>query len=359
MGKSKKKKQAEKTEVGSPEVGIEEPGLGMNEPIPGIENMGAIPGVAGNVEDMNMDLLDRVRELETELADRESDDGLGDFGEEGAGGSFFSVVRDLETEIDAALSLKDSLEADLEDTREKLAEEVSVRNELESRIKLLESQAALADQLRQELSFVEEERDRSATVLAETQTELDSVTDERNALTEKLATSEAENRRLQNEKTDLDVQLSTLEDKVTELEPFRGQFEQASRECDVLEEKVQDLRRSLETSNNMTETLKSDVATSRELVKDLRAQIEDDRAQIDDTKEELAATDAELTQTSTKLDAQLDVNRHLGGQIKTLTEKYRFVWAELDGAKKAMRSLHRASARVRERTGRTGRRAGA
>ena len=71
--------------------------------------------VADDLQDA--DLLDRVDDLEGEIDDVEPDIGLADPRE---GGGFFSVVRELEEEIDATLALKDSLESDLETAREKL-----------------------------------------------------------------------------------------------------------------------------------------------------------------------------------------------------------------------------------------------
>ena len=314
---------------------------------------------ARDLQDVNIELLDRVKDLEVELSDRDTTSRMEDLPGD-PGGGFFAVVRDLEGEIDATLALKDTLEADLETAREKLSQESAARAELEARTRLLESQAALADQLRQELSFVEEERDRAATVLAETRAELDSVTDERNSLTESNAAADAQNRRLQSENTDMEAEMSALNGRITDLERLRGELDQVTRERQMLEEKVQDIKRNLDTSSNMVETLKLDVNTSRELIRDMRSQVEDDRAQIEDLREELATVGAERTHARTELDAQMEVNKRLGVQIKSLSEKYRIAWAELVSAKKALRSLHGAAMRVRERTGRArGKRSGA
>lgn len=305
--------------------------------------------LAGASELQDAELLGRVRDLEAQTDEVVPDTGLEDIREEGG---FFSVVRELEEEIDATLSLKDSLEADLEEMSEKFSQESAAKIELVSRVKLLESQVTLADQMRQELSFVEEERDRASSVLVETRSELDSVTDERNALAETSATAEAQNRRLEAEKSDLETHVAGLNEKIAELELLSGDLEKVSRERDVFEEKVKDLRRSLETSDSMVETLQSDLNINRDLVRDLRSQIEDDRAQIEDFKEELAVNGSDLTDARTELDAQSEVNKRLGDQVKTLTGKYRAAFAELETARKAMRSIQKAAIRVRERTGR-------
>lgn len=344
MGKAKREKAAKDGEkaIGSEAVEIK--------PVIGAD--AEFSDTARELQDVNIELLDRVKDLEVELSGRDATPPMEEFSSDIGGGSFFSVVRELEGEIDATLALKDTLEADLEAAREKLSQESAARAELEARTRLLESQAALADQLRQELSFVEEERDRASTVLAETRAELDAVTDERNSLTESNAAADAQNRRLQSEAADLEAQVSALNGRITDLERVKGELDQMTRERQMLEEKVQDIKRNLDTSSNMVETLKLDVNTSRELIRDMRSQVEDDRAQIEDLREELATVSAEKTHACTELDAQTEVNKRLGVQIKSLSEKYRIAWAELDAAKKAMRSLHGAAMRVRERTGR-------
>ncbi len=316
---------------------------------PAVKDEEMMAGVPVDLQDADVDLLGRVRDLETQIGEAEPDVGLEDIREDGG---FFSVVRDLEEEIDATLSLKDNLEADLEATREKLSKESAARAELGGRVKLLESQAALAEQLRQELSFVEEERDRASSVLVETRSELDTFTDERNSLTETLATAEAQSRRLETEKSDLETNVSGLNDRIAELDLIAGDLDKVGRERDILEEKVKDLRRSLETSDGMVETLKSDLSTSRDLARDLRSQIENDRVQVEDLKENLAASNADLTEARTELDAKSDINKRVGDQVKVLTGKYRVTFAELETAKKAMRSVQKAAVRVRERTGR-------
>ena len=74
-------------------------------------------------------------------------------------------------------------------------------------------------------------------------------------------------------------------------------------------------------------------------MRDLRSQVEDDRAQIDDLKERLASSANELGDARTELDAQMEVNRRLGEQVKTLTGKYRAAFAELETGKKEVQHL--------------------
>jgi transposase len=98
--------------------------------------------------------------------------------------SIISIVRGLEGQVETAFKLKEVLEAELDATQKKLAEELDTHAQLEAQIASLEAQAALADQLREDIAFVEEERNKFANQWSQIQLQLETATDERDRLTE-------------------------------------------------------------------------------------------------------------------------------------------------------------------------------
>jgi chromosome segregation ATPase len=312
------------------------------------DNGESVAKKAHDLERQNQELRVRLKELELALAERGLEEGHG--GEMADEDDYLAVVKDLEGEIDATLTLKEALEADLAAAQEKASHEAAARAEIESRLKVLESQAGLADQLRQEVSFVEEERNKATSVLAEKNAQLDALTQERDTLSDKAGTLDSHFKKLQSEKTDLEAQVLNLRDKVVDLDRLRQEAETLREERDTLEKKVQDLTRSLTASNNLVNALKLDLDTTRELVRDLRSQVQDSGTQMTELREDLSAANTDLSHTRAELDAQVEANKRLEEQVRTLAEKHKSVSAELETAKKALRNLHSAAIRVRERT---------
>jgi len=83
--------------------------------------------------------------------------------------SIISIVKDLEEQVETAFNQKEALEAELDETKKRLSEELAARAQLEARVISLEAQVARAEQSREDISFAEEERDKSAKLPAETQ----------------------------------------------------------------------------------------------------------------------------------------------------------------------------------------------
>lgn len=177
---------------------------GLNEESPGQEAVAKednpLPEIAQELTEVNRELLDHIAELERESAqtkevppvldrpaahapDWEYTDAVSE--ELPRESHLSSVIKNFEEEIDAAMTLENSLQADFQEVLETISSESAAKADLEARADLLGSQAALVDDLRKEIQPTEEDRNRITKSLAETQTELKSVTGECNVLNEK------------------------------------------------------------------------------------------------------------------------------------------------------------------------------
>jgi len=260
--------------------------------------------------------------------------------------SIISIVKGLEGQVETAFKLKEVLEAELETTQNRLAEELDARAQLEVQVKSLEVRAALAEQLREDIFFAEEERNKFSNLLAHIQPQLEQATAERDSLAEKMASTETNVKELEGEKMTLEARVMNLKDRIAGTNHLREELAEITEAHRVSREQVYDLTRRLEATEASKEALERELAethqnslTLREkvtcadnLIADLRIQLEDQQA-----------TNRELMETNTRLE----------NEIKMVNINYKATRNELDASKNALREIRseatQTSGRVRQR----------
>ncbi len=260
--------------------------------------------------------------------------------------SIISIVKGLEGQVETAFKLKEVLEAELETTQNRLAEELDARAQLEVQVKSLEVSAALAEQLREDIFFVEEERNKFSNQLASIQLQLEQATAERDSLAEKMASTETNVKELESEKITLEASVMSLKDRIVGTNHLRGELEEITEAHRGSREHVHDLTKRLEASEASKEafekelaethqnalTLQEKVTCADNLIADLRIQLEDQQI-----------TNRELMETNTRLE----------NEIKMVNINYKATKNELDASKNALRDIRseatQTSGRVRQR----------
>ena len=340
-------------------------------------------------------LVARVKDLELERVV-----GNGPEGESEEASNFvdestdiISMIKHLEGQLDAALAVREALEADLSATQDKLSHETGARTEVEARVESLKAHAALADQWREDIAFVEQERDEGARRLTETTTQLAEATEQCGSLDKQLTEARARGDQLHGDNVEMEAQLLNLKDEVASLRGLPKELTEAAKTRRVLEEKVADLAGRLdasETSNDsleselastrqrLSETTKArealeksasdlttrleasetaktalelDLAATREFGRSLRQDLEEARGQLSSANEELVDLGGRLaTRTSTNKELS-DAKAVLERDLKVLTARHESVTKELEAAKKALRDIRAAAAGIRGRSG--------
>jgi chromosome segregation ATPase len=156
--------------------------------------------------------------------------------------SIISMVRGFEEQVETAFALKEVLEAELDTTQRRLAQEVEARSELEAQVELLQTRTALAEQLREDISFIEQERNRFADELANTRPQLEQAVAERDSLAEQIASSQSDAEGLQGEKMAIEAQVMSLKNKIIDDDSLHKELTETTRACQHLREQHHDLQ---------------------------------------------------------------------------------------------------------------------
>lgn len=359
---------------------------GLNEESPereAAEDENSLSKITNEMTEVNLELLDRIEEIEMssrqkEIAPAVSDipadgDALSDINNDFRGdvdaapeldwkytdtvsdrshreSRIMDVIMTFEKDIDATTTLEGTLQADIRKTLETVSSESKVRTDLEARAGILESQVALVGDLRKEIPAAEEDRNRISNSLSKAQTELKSVTDERNALSETLPAAEECDRKIKKETLDLKEQASTLSNKVEDTDQLRRELTSTKNERDLLDERAHEFERRLETTNSSIEAVKSELDTSRNLAHKLRAKVEGDRAQIADLKRQSSVVNAERSHVRMQIDRQVKTNRKLETQVKKLTRNCEVVDTKLNSARRLLNRFNVAAIRFHQQT---------
>jgi len=156
--------------------------------------------------------------------------------------SIISMVRGFEEQVETAFALKEVLEAELDTTQRRLAQEVEARSQLEAQVELLQTHTALAEQLREDISFAEQERDRFADELANTRPQLEQAVAERDALAKQIASAKADAEDLQSEKKALEAQVMKLQNKIIDADSLHKELTDTTQAYQRLREQHHDLQ---------------------------------------------------------------------------------------------------------------------
>ena len=294
----------------------------------------------------NKELLVRVKELELDISKGGKElvafaPGLEGVAQESQG--ILRVVKDLETQLDDAFSMKEALEADLADIQGRLVKETGRRSELEANMQLLEAKASLLEQLQDELSFVEGERTATAQKLRESEAELEKIAAERDSLAERTVAADARVYELERANVDLEAQVRNLEEKTADLNKVNKECARLKGVCDELTQKAKDLTSRLGASEISEKALELDLSTSRDVISDLKAELEDRQEKLVVAQVRIVEANDRLEEKEFENRTLTEANRRLEKNVKTLTAKNEVIGAELESTKKALHEIHSAA----------------
>lgn len=267
--------------------------------------------------------------------------------------SIISIVKGLEGQVETAFKLKEVLEAELDTTQKKLAEEVDARARLEAQITSLQAQAALAEQLREDISFVEEERNKFADRLAQLQTQLETVTEERDKLTELIASTEGHAKEIEGEKIAFEAQVMNLKDKIADADRLRKEIMEITEARRNLNEQVHDLTRRLEASESSKNALEMKLTGTHQNAITLREEVEKLQKKIVTAENRTADLRIKLEDQQGVNQDLIKANARLENEIKRVTINCEAAKNELNAFKNALRDIRseasRTSGRVRQK----------
>lgn len=267
--------------------------------------------------------------------------------------SIISIVKGLEEQVETAFMLKEVLEAELDTTQKKLAEEMDARSQLEAQVESLQGRAVLAEQLREDVSFAEQERNKFANLLGQTQPQLEQATIDRDSLTEQLSSSKANIKELEGEKMALEAHVMNLKDRIADTNQLRGELAEITEANQDLCEQLHNTTRRLESTETSKDAFERKLNGSHQNSRNLQEELETFR-------EKIAASDSRLTDTRIELEDQqavnkelMETNAQLEGELEMLNINYEAARNELDASKSALREIRseatQTSGRVRQR----------
>ena len=267
--------------------------------------------------------------------------------------SIISIVKGLEEQVETAFKLKEVLEAELDTTQKRLAEELDVRSQLEAQIELLQTRAALAEQLREDVSFAEQERNKFANSLDHIRPQLEQAIAERDSLAEQLSSAEANIKELEGEKLALEAHVMSLKDRIADTNHLRGELVEMTEANQDLREQLHNLTRRLESTEVSKDAIEKELDGSHQNSRNLRGELET-------LREKIAASDNRLTDTRIELEDQQAVNKELmktntrlESELEMLNINYAAAVNELNASKNALREIRseatQTSGRVRQR----------
>jgi chromosome segregation ATPase len=200
--------------------------------------------------------------------------------------SIISMVRGFEEQVETAFALKEVLEAELDTTQRRLAQEVAARSELEAQVELLQTHSALAEQLREDMSFVEQERNSFADELANTRPQLEQALAERDSLAKQIASVDADAEGFQAEKKALEAQVTDLQNKIGDADSLRKELTETTQAYQRLREQHHDLqdanRELMGTSTRLENEIRrvnADYEAAKKKLKALKVGLSDIRSE--------------------------------------------------------------------------------
>ena len=267
--------------------------------------------------------------------------------------SIISIVKGLEEQVETAFKLKEVLEAELDTTQKRLAEELNARSQLEAQVESLQGRAVLAEQLREDISFAEQERNKFANLLGQTQPQLEQATAERDSLAEQLSSDEANIKELEGEKMALEAHVMNLKDRIANTNHLRGELAEMTEANQDLREQLHNMTRRLESTETSKDAIERELDGSHQSSRNLHEELET-------LREKIAASDSRLADMRIGLEDQqaankelMETNTRLEGELKMLNINYEAAMNELDASKTALREIRseatQTSGRVRQR----------
>ena len=267
--------------------------------------------------------------------------------------SIISIVKGLEEQVETAFKLKEVLEAELDTTQKRLAEELDTRSRLEAQVELLQVRAALAEQLREDVSFAEQERNKFANLLSQIQPQLEQAIADRDSLTEQLSSAEANIKELKGEKMALEAHVMNLKDRISDTNHLRGKLAEMTEANQDLREQLHNTARRLESTEASKNAIEKELDGSHQSSRNLQAELEAFR-------EKIASSDNRLTDMRIELEDQqavnkelMETNTRLESELEMLNINYEAAMNELNASKNALREIRseatQTSGRVRQR----------
>lgn len=261
-------------------------------------------------------------------------------------GGVSSIIGNLEKEVNTLLSQRASHESRMASLLDKLSDESAIRTGMEVRIKLMEDQVASAENLRRKAVVALRDKKRICRAIEEIQTRLDTVTEERNALIKRAAATDGLRKKLRT----VEAEARRLRAGVADTNRLSDKLHHVEQERDALDEQVRDLTRNLAESQNLGNTMKLNLDSTRQMVRDMYSRQKAGDSQIQLLRKKLSDACAKLSQTQKDLASQTVANKHLACEMRILTEEHEVACRDRDTANEMYQHLRDGAMRVIEQT---------
>ncbi|MEW5945962.1 MAG: hypothetical protein AB1742_07160 [bacterium] len=215
----------------------------------------------------------------------------------------FSIIKDLEHQLDFMFKVKGELEKELDATRARLDESESNNESLASKVKELTAETAVVGDLREEVAFTGEELNNALERTRELEGELKSTLEE-----------------MENAYTKLESSGRTNEQLKEEINNLQTELERTMEERDILTEKLGDAERSISELSSENERLEEAVKAREKHIAELEKaekQLEGEREKL---LQKIASLEARLENTlviKNALETELVASKEAMGEIRT------------------------------------------
>jgi len=133
----------------------------------------------------------------------------------------FSMVKNLESQVETSSKANEELSANFAETQQKLSEQSETRAQLEERLGTVEVQAAQAGELSKDIAYTENERKKLSKLLAESHQQLQALTGDYEMLSDRVTAADARAKNaagLEKEVKILKEKLETSDDQMSSIQ---------------------------------------------------------------------------------------------------------------------------------------------
>lgn len=133
----------------------------------------------------------------------------------------FSMVKNLERQVETSSKANEELSANFAETQQKLSEQSETRAKLEERLETVEEQAAKAGELSKDIAYTEVERKKLSKLLAESHQQLQALTSDYEMLSDRVSAADARAKNaagLEKEVKNLQEKLETSDDQMSSIQ---------------------------------------------------------------------------------------------------------------------------------------------
>lgn len=172
----------------------------------------------------------------------------------------FSMVKNLERQVETSTKLNEELKTDFDETQKMLSEESTTRGELEDRLGTVEEKAAQAGKLSKDIAYTENERQKLSKLLGESHQQLQALTGDYERLSDRVTAADARAKNaigLEKEMKVLQAKVETSDDQMSSMKQQLEQQTSAMDEANgTLQQEIAKRKKSEQVMAAVKERLK-------------------------------------------------------------------------------------------------------